>query len=71
VRSECSGLSVGLIVLGNKAKSDHYNTRLLDLVCSLGSTLLIGFDFEQEGPEDSYPPLEHFDSLLQEVLQRH
>ena len=43
--------------MGDKDKDEKYNTTLLDQILSQKCPLIIGFDFEQSGPEDSFAPL--------------
>ena len=63
--------SVGLIVLGNKKSDLKEQSLLLEEILDINNPLVVGIDFEQEGPEDDFPSLSRYNDLIDELLLKH
>ena len=57
--------------MGNKKITKEENTNFLDEICDTKCPLIVGFDFEQQGPEDAFDPLPTYDNILESVLIKH
>ena len=64
VREKYQYFTVGIIVMGDKGKDKQYNRTIFDQALSTKCKLIVGFDFEQFGPEDSFGPLQQYDDIL-------